>query len=300
MRAINENTFMDSIIGSLESLISNARKSLGRPYSAETISNKRTEIRRFQKELEDGIVDLRLSKEQAKDLTDKFRTLKEEAIDILEQHTKKGILIQTRTEATLMVKMDLNELSSISKLIPVFTGKKDELHSFVTNLNMVFKTIKEEKQQFFFDFVFESRLDLKVQNRVKRDSMPTNVSELINILKKTYKPVRSANNVLNELTHITQKGESVTNFAGKIESLISELNEIQISEIGEEGRSSIIKANNMIAFNSFKNGLKDQQAVTTIEASRVKAFTEALEIAEEAVVRVKQNQILYHGQSKSL
>lgn len=80
-------------------------------------------------------------------------------------------------------------------------------------------------------------------------------------------------------------------FASKIESLVTELNEIQIAEEGERHRSSIISTNNKIAFNSFMNGLKDAQILATIDASQVTTFSEALSIAEKVDSRAKQGQV---------
>mgnify|MGYP003484215008 CR=1 FL=1 len=90
------------------------------------------------------------------------------------------------------------------KLLPIFTGKKEELHSFPINLEMPERTVAQEKKNFFFEFVFNTRLDLKVQNRIKQSTVPTCVTELIIALKRAYKPIKSSNTILNELTSLVQ------------------------------------------------------------------------------------------------
>ncbi|XP_058986803.1 homeobox protein 2-like [Musca domestica] len=169
--------------------------------------------------------------------------------------------------------METNDLKTIVALVPVFTGKKEDLESFTANLE----------------------LDSRVQNRIKQKGIPKNINDLISALKTAYKPVKSSNAVLNELSGLTQRNNNLQGFANKIESLVSELNEIQISDLGEQCRDAIIATNNLTAFNTFLNGLQDQQIVSTIEASRVSTFADALRIAERYVSRTKQRDVMYHN-----
>lgn len=278
---------MDTALESLKLIISNARKSLNRPYSTATIKDKEQEIQilegEFQKELE------KLKEEQRAELLTTFVKFKEEALELLDKHSDK----KNNRKAIIMANLDMNELSVIIKLVPIFTGKKDELHNFVTNLEMVYGTISTEKRNSFFSFIFKSRLDLKVQNRIKQDSIPLTIEDLIAALRKCYKQVKSSNSILNELTRIVQKGDNLMGFADKIESLVIELNEIQIADEGESNRASIVNTNNRIAFNSFMNGLKDPQIIATIDASQVTTFAEAVSIAEKVESRVRHGQVLF-------
>lgn len=237
---------------------------------------------------------------------EQFRKLKEEALEILEQHSKKKNISEKR-QGIIMESLEISELSSISKLIPVFTGKRNELTNFITNLELVHETMSTAKRNAFFNFVFKSRLDTRVQIMVKQDTIPTDMAQLILALKKAYKPVGTSNNLLSKLTTLSQKGETVRNFAEKIQEIVAELNDIQISEVGETDRTSIVRTNNVLAFNTFKNGLRDQQILSTINASRVSNLVEALSIAEESETNIKQKQVLYatgksnsgqHGQKK--
>lgn len=277
---------MDSIIENLKLLISNAKKSFSRPYSSDTITDKKSEINTLEKNF---------SKLQTTEVQKaEFQKLKTEALNVLEQHSEKKTNLEKR-KAICMANMEINELTAIVKLVPLFNGKKDELHNFITNLNTVSKTIPVEKRSSFFDFIFNSRLDLKVQNRIKQTTVPTTTEELISALKNTYKPVKNSNSILNELTSIKQHGDNLMGFALKIESLVAELNELQVAEEGEASRTSIIKTNGRIAYNSFLNGLSDHQIVSTIDASRVTTFSEALEIAERSSSRIKQRQVFFQN-----
>lgn len=281
---------MENLLEKLNSILINAKKSLNRPYALETVNAKRKEVIEIQRQLEDYLIDSSVTEGDRNRIIQNFSKLREETLGLLAQHIEKRTT--DRKVITNSVNMDISELYSISKLIPIFTGKKDELNNFITNLELVYGTVVPEKQSSFFNFVFKSRLEQKVQNRVKQENVPTSVNELVVALKKAYKPTKTSNSVLQELTHTVQKGE-IRGFADKIETLVNELNEIQISEVGESDRSAIFRTNSVLAFNIFKSGLRDQQIVSTIEASRVTTFVEALRIAEDSASRIKERNVFY-------
>lgn len=259
---------------------------MNQPYSKETIEDKIREIQELENKYEEY---LGSTNKDEDDLVSDFKQLKDEAISTLKIHIDK----RKQKAVVIMTTLDLNELSQIKKFIPIFDGKKEELHDFVANLKLVHSTIEAGKRQSFFSFIFESRLTLRVQNRVKQVSVPTTVEGLITTLTTSYKPIKTANSVLNELTRIVQKNNNLTGFAERIESLVTELNEIQIAEAGETHRSSITTTNNNIAFNSFINGLTDPQILAAIDASRVQTFSQALEIAERIDSRGRQGRVMY-------
>lgn len=280
---------MDLLYSRLEPIISNAKKSLNRPYTIETVVNKRKELEVIAEEatkiLSDSLVD---DKDRTIHLN-KISKLIEEARELLNTHEKSSKASTLKMSSSL----NMNELATIVKLIPVFSGKKDEIQNFITNLNIIAATIPNEKHASFFEFIYQTRLDTKVQHKIRQSTIPRDVKELCDALKSAYKPQKSPNNVLSELTSIKQKGDNVMGFANKIENLIIELNEIQVSEEGEENRDAIIRANKRVAFNSFVNGLTDPQLVATIDASQVTTFAEAMRIAEKASMRVTQRSVLY-------
>lgn len=260
---------MDLLYSRLEPIISNAKKSLNRPYTIETVVSKRKELEVIAEEatkiLSDSLVD---DKDRTIHLN-KISKLIEEARELLNTHEKSSKASTLKMSSSL----NMNELATIVKLIPVFSGKKDEIQNFITNLNIIAATIPNEKHASFFEFIYQTRLDTKVQHKIRQSTIPRDVKELCDALKSAYKPQKSPNNVLSELTSIKQKGDNVMGFANKIENLIIELNEIQVSEEGEENRDAIIRANKRVAFNSFVNGLTDPQLVATIDASQVTTYT---------------------------
>lgn len=284
---------MDKVLQSLEILLSNAKKSLGKPYTRETIEKKKLEIVNLQTDFNELVEKEKL--EDSVKYKTRFSELKAEVLSLLLEHSELAQQVKEKDTVKQENKMETNDLKTIVALVPVFTGKKEDLESFTANLELVYETIPNEKKEFFFKYVFCSRLDSRVQNRIKQKGIPKNINDLISALKTAYKPVKSSNAVLNELSGLTQRNNNLQGFANKIESLVSELNEIQISDLGEQCRDAIIATNNLTAFNTFLNGLQDQQIVSTIEASRVSTFADALRIAERYVSRTKQKDVMYHN-----
>lgn len=283
---------MESILGNLKLIISNAKKSQNRPYSGDTIEDKRKEIA----ELEQKVESLATTTKGVE--TSEFNKLKAEALEILSLHITNRLALESRQETrqyTTMASLDLSTLSAISKLVPLYTGKRGELDNFIANLEIVYESIEVAKRESFLKFVFRSRLDTKVQTMVKQGTIPTSVGQLIQSLRNVYKPVGNSNMISHQITGLVQKNEPIREFAQKIQELISELNEAQIVEIGEADRASIVRTNNILAFNTFKSGIKDMQIRATINASRVKTFAEALSIAEDSEVELKYTSIMYQN-----
>lgn len=279
-------------IKQLEQLIANAKKSLGRPYTVGTVNEKNIEVQSIEKQLGDHLNEAILEEGEEEEILKIFGKLKEEALELLRQHSEKNNT-SIKRKGVIMESLEVTDLSAISKLIPIFNGKKNELSNFITNLELINETMSTAKRNAFFTYVFKSRLDSKVQNMVKQDTIPTDITQLITALKKAYKPTGTSNNLLSKLTIMSQRGETVRSFAEKIQEIVAELNDIQIIEVGEADRSSIVRTNNVLAFNIFKNGLRDQQILSTINASRVSTLMEALTIAEESENCLNRGQVLY-------
>lgn len=294
---------MEKLKTDLVKLITNARKSLNNPYTVETLTTKRGELQRIRGEVELVLDDKDIAETQRDSYIEQFNKLQKECLDVLKQHEEKRIQLEINLDRNIeednIVEMDtpldMNELASVAKLVPNFTGNKEDLNLFISSLEIVNAGIAASKQKSLFNFVFKTKIDTKVQNRVRQIAIPNTVNELVKALTKAFKPVKSPNIILNELTRIVQTQDTIRKFADRIEALVSELNEVQISNLGEQSRDVILQSNGLIAFNAFKNGLRDREIIKTIEASRVKTFAEAVKIAEETSSGMSQNQIMFQN-----
>lgn len=93
---------------------------------------------------------------------------------MLKQHENKRKESQSKqTEANRSDNMadlplEMSELSSVSKLIPNFSGNKEDLSLFLASLEIVHAGVAANKQKSLFDYVFKTKLSVKVQNRVRQ------------------------------------------------------------------------------------------------------------------------------------
>lgn len=311
---------MESIYNNLSTLIENAKKSLNKPYKVETIEAKLEELSKINKEAEEIISSTSYTQEQRNENLNKFKELKQQYRDILDSHKdkrseaiKQEQLSQaqldqgnTQTENLHITKnynnstnMDTKDIIEFMKIIPIFNGDRNTLDNFISTVNMIDNTLTENKKKGFFEFIYTTRLDKKTQNKVKQSGIPTNTEQILNKLKTIFKPKKTANTILNELTKLTQNSHSITKFGEYIETLIGELTELQTLDIGEQHRTTITAINYNIGFNTFKNGLNDRNIIQTIEASRVKTLQEAITLAEEVKSDNKTQQILYQSTQRN-
>lgn len=106
--------------------------------------------------------------------------------------------------------------------------------------------------------MYKTKLTPRVQNKIRQITVPNNIASLKESLKQAYGIKKSPNVILNEITTAVQT-DTIKKFADKIESLVMELNELQIEALGEQSREIISNTNAIIAFHAFKNGLKKQR-----------------------------------------
>lgn len=163
---------MDLLYSRLKPIISNAKKSLNRPYTIETLQNKRKELECIAEEASEILSDNLIDDKSRTIHLSKIAKLIAEARELLNIHEKSKT--STISPLNMSSSLNMNELATIVKLVPVFTGKRDELQNFTTNLNIISETIPNEKHTSFFEFIYQTRLDTKVQHRVRQGTIPRN------------------------------------------------------------------------------------------------------------------------------
>lgn len=141
---------MDNIYRQIETIIANARKSIGKVYTSDTLLSKRKEIVVLEAETVKILEDPKILDSVRQTNVEKFNKLKNEALQVLTLHEDKSQQSSTqrtkdnRLEGTSSIhnKMTNNylsttELAAISKLIPTFNGIREELEIFLANLSII-------------------------------------------------------------------------------------------------------------------------------------------------------------------
>lgn len=286
---------MEPLLSSIETLIENAKKSLNKPYKLSTITTKLEELQKLQLQAEKLLCSDEYSKEERSIKLGIFIQLKNKYTDVLEQHKRQGLYTedegeeqttyQNTTHTQQTTNMDTKELLEYMKIIPVFTGDRRNLESFVTTIEIIDETLIDTKRQSFFNFIYKTRIDKRIQQRIQQLGNPKNLKETIAYLNTICKPKRTVNTILNQLSGLTQGEHSITKFGEYIENLTTELTDIQTLNSEPQYRAHTASLNYTIALNTFTNGLSDRNIRQTLDARGVKTFQEAVLLAEE--LRVK-------------
>lgn len=296
---------METIIEEIENLTLTARKSIYKPYKSETVNEKLKFIEEKNEEFTKILADEKLDETELNNWKTKFEVATANYKQILQSHIDKRQESEKTEEPrentdtsknTLNIqpaKMETAELVQFMKLIPVFTGDKTALDNFISTIELLSNSMTAAKRDIFFSFVLTNRIDVRVRNKIKQIGTPTDMTQLVKSLKQIFKTKKTENTLLNEITRAVQGNASVDKFAENIENLITDLIELQITDLGEECRETITSLNYKIGFNAFKNGLNDKDMVQTLEASRVRTLQEALQLAEEMQTSRQQQKIMY-------
>lgn len=219
--------------------------------------------------------------------------VKEIQILYLEIRNKIIELLIPKQEKTITKEMAKFEIPVAAKLISEFNGESKNLSNFLGLIEFYNDTLGEEiEKKKLIKFVIATKVCDKVRNRLLTLENQTEVfPDFKKALTEIYKPKTNPLKIHSELARLHQGSLEINRFAEKIELLISQLNEIQIAEQGESNRKVIIKLNDQLGLNAFKNGLNEATR-QVIQASRITTFNEAIKIATEVEVSSRQNNVM--------
>lgn len=148
--------------------------------------------------------------------------------------------------------MDVTELIQYRKLIPILEKRQYQTISYPLPNFWLVKYEKIRANNFL------------IQNNVKQNGVPSGIPQIIEKLKNIFKIKKTHNTMLTELTKITEGNSNIAKFVENFEKIVTDLNELQITGLGETSRSIITDINYKIAFNSFKNGFNGRGIIRTI------------------------------------
>lgn len=189
-------------------------------------------------------------------------------------------------------KMASFDLLQATKIIPEFSGKQEDLQNFLNLIELYKDTLKQDHERNLINFVMRTRLSEKLQNKLAVSNIPQTFANFKTIIKENYEIKRNASHIHAKLNNLKQNGTNISHYIENIENLIAELNKIQIDEMGEGSRPTIVRLNENIALNTFKQGLNDKYK-TIIYAANPKTFNEARNIALELYPDTEQNRVMH-------
>lgn len=268
---------MEQIFEELEKLITNARKSIAKKYTKETIQEKLKSIQQLSEKFEKLVGHL------ANPLRDEkitqFRDLRERAIQLLTEHKGEKLEIEQEVEnPKIMSNFDSKKASEI---IPVFDGKPKHVNIFLSMIEMVYSELNEQGKNNLIKYVLAIKLVDRVRDILIIENTPETFEELKTVLTKHFKSTRTASSIHFDLKNTKQKG-NVLNYKERINTLIADLTLVQISELEDSSnqvaRSTIKTMNEKLALEIFQEGLyKDIR--TAVIAAQPKTLAQAYDIA---------------------
>lgn len=238
------------------------------------------------------------NKKNIEDFELTFDTLYTEANKILESCKPSIEEIEDNTSSSgsyTSVTSESNTMSDFKileyvKIIPFFNGEKeDEFPNFIGLIEFLYNSLENaEDKKKLIDFVLIVKISQNVKNKLCQLPKPPNFQ----ILKENFETIFSCHKnplkLHSELAQEFQGNRSIKEFATSIETLVSQLNSVQIRDQGEENRTIICKLNDGIALNSFKNGIQNLLK-PTVFAAQPKTFSEAVKLAEQIEVTSSNN-----------
>jgi Retrotransposon gag protein len=184
------------------------------------------------------------------------------------------------------------DLEKASKIIPEFAGDYRSINNFVNLIEFYHDTLKEQDKPKLVKFILLTKFSSKAQNKIGSTTDISTFNELKLTLLKTFKSPKNSLMIHSELVRTKQNGQSLGQYIEKIETLIAELNSLQINELGVGSKDVIMKLNDQIALNTFKQGLNDRIR-PTIFAAQPKTFNDAKSLASEVETPQDTSTILH-------
>ena len=165
------------------------------------------------------------------------------------------------------------------KMIPEFSGIRDDLHKFLTCVDIVYGMCTTNAHKTSLLNVVKTKLSGQAYDLIKYSTFAS-WTELKTKLENQYSEKRSIAQIQTELLGIKQNKDTVRDFANKIIKLNSDLNDVCIKAQGDQAAELIQNLNKHSAFKAFVDGLNDPIKLI-IKASRYEVFNEAIEAACE-------------------
>lgn len=178
------------------------------------------------------------------------------------------------------------KISEALKIIDPFDGSPSNLHKFIACCDLVQTALKPSDHIKFLGlmkYLLTGRAYDETVKHINYEDWPT----LRNDLKLRYTDIRSKQQLSHELLTIFQKpNEDVRSFGARVEKLLSEFNDICITEAGAGSERYVEALNSQTALTSFQEGLT-QNIRLIVKAYRCDTLRDAISRAceEEALTK---------------
>ena len=270
------------LIEELEILINIFKKSPNREYSNAYILNRTETVNNNYNKFVD-IYETLDSKINAKILLsskEKYNLRYKEVNDLIKKHSRVNLIQETNIE-TIVDKMASFDILHTVKLIPEFNGESAQLNNFLSLIEYLHNTLKNDDKPKLVEFILKTKLSEKARKKIANNIKIETLDDLKTSFMKTFKTIRSALLVQSELMNSTQGNNTLTRYIDRIQNLNYELSNLQMTDKGQAEKEVIVMMNEQMAMNVFKKGLKEPMRSMVVSA-RVETLQSAIDLANEA------------------
>ncbi|XP_055371987.1 bromodomain-containing protein DDB_G0280777-like [Condylostylus longicornis] len=191
-----------------------------------------------------------------------------------------------------------NQPSEIQPIQPTITTNQEQTINITEqDTTLTSDTSSEDNNT---TIIKEATMEFDIDKTIKiiplfNEAKPENFVEFEKIFNKVFSNRKNQTTIHTELSTTIQANRPLNKYIERIEKMIAELNMVQLLELGEEHRATIVKLNDQLALGTFKTGLSEPLH-SLIFAAQPKTFNEAVKIATEASTNNKTttNNILYY------
>lgn len=298
-----------NVIQKLKTLLENYKLQINHKFSERVYKNKLKELNTLKEEYLEKENLLTLQKYDSKIISEsktKFNELLNEIIKIL-SNCKDEAKSDNSSDSDSKVEDDntsdldntvIPENSTMSvfnvieclKVIPFFNGEKPaEYMSFLELVKYIHDSLtSNDDKKKLIEFVSSVKIAESVKNKFCHLPKPENYNTLKENFDSIFACQKNPLKLQSELSKEFQGSRTIKEFATSIETLVSQLNSVQIKAQGADNRTIICKLNDELALNSFKNGIHNNLK-PTIFAAQPKTFSDAVKLAEEIEIPKSSN-----------
>lgn len=198
--------------------------------------------------------------------------------------------IKLRSGAVLKSNMTEFNISQTLKLISPFDGNPSQLHQFIQCSDIVFDELHTNQHAKFLQLMKKLLIGTAYDETVKHIEYD-NWLELKKDLKDRFSDFRSKLEISHELNTIHQNpNETVREFGSRTRILLSQLNDLCITEAGKGSKKTVELLNNQTALVAFQEGLNNKIRII-VKSANCKTLKESIVKAceEESLINRQNN-----------
>lgn len=300
----------------------NIQKAIHRPYAPETIEEKREEIRKLVKEINDAnqkINEKYLTSEEIQErkslveVAGKNRTI---ALGILDSHrisretegqdnsgqnsegnkesgsgSEPGEIDKSKTLVIKTLKMSEFDIKTAAALLPNIDSTDDSVIRLIQGIELYESMLSDAGKLLLFNYVLKIKIPPTAARLKLKDSY-LKKEDLISDIKKYFLIPKSAGALSVQLNAARQGGRTIQEFGESIEDIMAKLTIAQAN--GDDATEKVLSnVNEKLAINAFANGLNQNDLRTIIKSRDYGTLKEAILAATEESPAIRENKVFF-------